>query len=322
MKPLCSVSLDLDNLWSYQKVHGDAEWSDYSSYLDVFVPRLLTFLDARRLRISVFVVGKDASLPANRKWLRQIADAGHEICNHSFHHDPWLHCYSREEIARELEDAENAIRAATGKTPAGFRGPGFSYSPDLLEALAARDYAYDASTLPTFIGPFARAYYFRRSSLSREERRQRAKLFGSFRDMFLPIRPYDWSLAAGKLLEIPVTTVPFARTPFHFSYLIFLAERSPMIAKAYLLVAIELCRLTRTEPSILLHPLDFLGPEDADALSFFPGMSTAAERKLGWMNGFFDALEARFAIVPMGEHAAAIHERGMLRSLRPAVRAA
>ena len=34
-----SLSLDLDNQWSYMKTHGDAGWQSFPSYLDTAVPR-------------------------------------------------------------------------------------------------------------------------------------------------------------------------------------------------------------------------------------------------------------------------------------------
>ena len=89
-----------------------------------------------------------------------IPDSGHEVGNHSFHHEPWLHLYSPEEIEKEVENAEEAIANATGVTPRGWRGPGFSFSPNLLNVLAKRDYRYDGSTFPTYMGPLARMYYF------------------------------------------------------------------------------------------------------------------------------------------------------------------
>ena len=36
-RPVASVSLDLDNHWSYLKTHGDPQWEDRPSYLDVVV---------------------------------------------------------------------------------------------------------------------------------------------------------------------------------------------------------------------------------------------------------------------------------------------
>ena len=93
-KPIASLSLDLDNKWSYMKTHGDAGWDSFPSYLDIVVPRLLQFLEQRDLKITVFVVGQDAALEKNHDALASISAAGHEIGNHSFHHEPWLHLYS------------------------------------------------------------------------------------------------------------------------------------------------------------------------------------------------------------------------------------
>ena len=58
-KPICSLSLDLDNQWSYMKTHGEAGWDSFLSYLDVVVPRFLEILDEFGWKITVFVVGQD-----------------------------------------------------------------------------------------------------------------------------------------------------------------------------------------------------------------------------------------------------------------------
>jgi peptidoglycan/xylan/chitin deacetylase (PgdA/CDA1 family) len=128
--PSASLSLDLDNLWSYLKIHGDPGWESFPSYLDVVVPRVLAFLAERGLRITFFVVGQDAALAENRQALASLAAAGHEIGNHSFRHESWLHLYSETELEEELARAEAAIEDATGRRPEGFRGPGFSLSAD------------------------------------------------------------------------------------------------------------------------------------------------------------------------------------------------
>src|SRR6476620_1607047 len=124
-KPIASLSLDLDNKWSYLKTHGDRGWEEFPSYLDGVVPRFLDVLDKLGLRITVFIVGQDAALPKNRAALASISAAGHEIGNHSFHHEPWLHLYSPAELTAELTAAEDAIESATGVRPTCFRGPGY-----------------------------------------------------------------------------------------------------------------------------------------------------------------------------------------------------
>ena len=129
MKPIASLSLDLDNKWSYMKTHGDAGWESFPTYLDVVVPRALDFLKERNLNITFFIVGQDAALEKNREAIASISAAGHEIGNHSFNHEPWLHLYSKDELVAEFEKTESALMDVTGKRPTGFRGPGYSLSP-------------------------------------------------------------------------------------------------------------------------------------------------------------------------------------------------
>jgi len=113
----------VDNQWSYMKTHGDAGWEARPSYYDVFFDTTLKALDALDMRITFFVVGRDAVVPAHHGPLRAVIAAGHEVGNHSFEHEPWLHRYTPEQLALEIGGAEEAIEAATGRRPVGFRGP-------------------------------------------------------------------------------------------------------------------------------------------------------------------------------------------------------
>src|ERR1044071_2266482 len=156
-KPLASLSLDLDNKWSYMKTHGDPGWESFPSYLDVLVPRVLDFLKSRNLTVTFFIVGQDAVMKKNHEVLSSIAVAGHEIGNHSFHHEPWLHLYHKNKIEVEVTLAEEHIGAATGQRPVGFRGPGYSLCSAVLRVLVVRGYQYDATTLPSLVAPLVRA---------------------------------------------------------------------------------------------------------------------------------------------------------------------
>jgi peptidoglycan-N-acetylglucosamine deacetylase len=318
-KPLASLSLDLDNLWSYMKTHGDVGWESFPSYLDVAVPRILEFLKKRDLKITFFVVGQDASLQKNHKAIRAIAEAGHEIGNHSFNHEPWLHLYTEQQIESELSQTEECIERVTGQKPVGFRGPGYSLSLSVLKVLTRRGYKYDASTLPTFLGPLARAYYFMTTKLSPEEKKNRKLLFGQLRDGLRPLRPYRWQVgeASERLIEIPVTTMPIFRIPFHVSYILYIYRFSPVLARAYFRFAMMLCQLTRTHPSLLLHPLDFLGGDDVKELSFFPAMNLCGEEKVKLVSDILDIYSKYFTIVPLGRHASALSQKKDIVLIEP-----
>ena len=84
------------------------------------------------------------------------------------------------------EESVNERISITDLAPAvGARIEGFDLSRPLSdkhfdtiqETLADRGYTYDGSTLPTWIGPLARAYYFRQAKLTAEQREERSMLF-------------------------------------------------------------------------------------------------------------------------------------------------
>jgi hypothetical protein len=309
-KLLSSISLDLDNQWSYMKTHGDEEWKAYPSYYDIFVPYILEILGELDIKITFFIVGQDAVVEKNKLYLKQIAEQGHSFGSHSFHHEVWINTYTKEEVIKEFEMAENAIFEATGQKTVGFRGPGFSWSNTMLEVLQERNYQFDASSLPTFIGPLARMYYFWKSDFTKEEKKKRNKLFGSFADGLRKLKPHFIKIDENKkILEIPVTVMPVFRIPFHLSYLLYLSNISVVLMKMYLYAAIFLCKITRTPPSFLLHPLDIIGGDKIEQLAFFPGMNIKSERKIKIFKIVIKILQKHFTLVDMNTHAKLILEK-------------
>jgi len=306
MSRFASLSVDLDNHWSYLKTHGEATWMGFPTYLDTVVPRVLEFADEIELTLTVFIVGQDAELGKNAAAMALLGDSRHEVGNHSFHHEPWLHLKSEGEVEEEIGRAGRAIEGATGRTPLGFRGPGFSISQATMRALDRNGYRYDASTLPTFIGPLARAFYMKQSGLDREEMARRNQLFGTWREVLRPINPYRWAFddMDSDLVEVPVTTMPLLRLPIHGTYLLYLARISPTLSNAYLRTALMLCRLTGVRPSILLHSLDFVGAGEVRDLGFFPGMDMLGEEKRRLLSGYCRLLTDFGEVVTVGEHAA------------------
>jgi peptidoglycan-N-acetylglucosamine deacetylase len=310
-KPIASISLDLDNQWTYMKIHGDEGWDKYPSYLHIFVPHVLDILDELNLKITFFIVGKDTEYEENRKYLRMITERGHEVGNHSYHHESWLQTYTYEKIEKEIREAEEAIESVTGQRPTGFRGPGFSWSKDLLKVLESRNYKFDASTLPTYLGPLARMYYFKKSDLSKEEKKARKELFGKFSEGFRKLKPYKWDLGNGKsITEIPVTTMPVFKLPFHLSYLIYLGNISMPLMKVYLSTAIRMCKISKTSVSFLLHPLDLIGGDQISELAFFPGMNVSSKKKVEVFKNVVGFLQKHYKVVNMGKYSDYLEKAG------------
>ena len=317
-RPVAGISLDLDNEWSYLKTHGDPAWEAMPSYLERVVPRILSFLQERSLQATIFVVGQDADMPQHRDVLALLGSSGLEVGNHSYRHEPWLHLYSEAEVTDEIARAHDSIGAATGRSTRGFRGPGFSLSKATVRVLASRGYEYDASTLPTFIGPLARAYYFRSAQLEASERKARAHLFGSLAEGLRPNRPYRWGVPGG-LLEVPVTTMPAFRVPIHVSYLLYLEHFSPRLARTYFKTALRMCRLAGVQPSLLLHPLDFTSGDEVGSLAFFPGMGLPTEVKLRLVSDVLQTLAERYDPVSLGDYVQAVEQDKKVRVVEPSL---
>lgn len=304
MTQLASLSIDLDDKWAYLRSRGDAAWDSRPSYLAEVAPRMVDFLGERDVPCTVFVVGEDLTRDPGAQAVERFAAAGFEIANHSQSHWPWLDKLPPEEIEREIAECEAGVERITGVKPAGFRAPGFSWSPEVLAILARRGYAYDSSVFPTFVGPLARAYVklsgFRSKDSDEDAPEQR---FSSLSDALRNLCPHCIETPEGPLVELPVTTAPLMRSPIHFTYLSFLAQKSPAAARAYWRTVMRLCRVRCVAPTLLLHPLDFLGQEDEPQLAYFPGMRLTREVKLSLLSDTLAGLAKNRRIVTVAEHA-------------------
>jgi len=170
--------------------------------------------------------------------------------------------------------------------------------------LGDRGYEYDCSTLPTYIAPLARAFYMLRApDVSPEEREKLKKLFGKFSDGFRSLRPHYVDAGGKQIVEIPVTTFPVVKTPIHASYLMYLMTFSPALARLYWRMSVTACKLTGVQPSLLLHPLDFLSGDDVSEMRFFPAMNLPATRKIEFLDFALGLLADDFDIVTMRGHA-------------------
>lgn len=82
--------------------------------------KVLEELAKRNLRATFFMIGKKAKAYASLA--KEVADAGHEVANHTFTH-PNLAKLSQSRVEDEIERAQQAIAEATGQEPQWFRPP-------------------------------------------------------------------------------------------------------------------------------------------------------------------------------------------------------
>ena len=113
--------------------------------LDRLLPNLVEELAPFGARATFFVLGELAVRLAPR--LRALADAGHEIACHGFHHFRANDLAPRE-FLREIRDAKALLEDLTGAPVNGFRAPEWSLrvpSNPRLRLVAEAGFVYDSS---------------------------------------------------------------------------------------------------------------------------------------------------------------------------------
>lgn len=299
-KPVGTLSIDLDNLWSYLRSKGDPRWQAYPSFLPIALPRVQALFDELAQSATVFVVGRDAETPADAAAIGQLLGARHEPGNHSYAHEPDFHLLDERAVDDAIARTEAALAALGQPTVRGFRAPSFRLSQTILRVLVRRGYAYDASTFPNVLGGLARAWQHRAFGLDSQAAHTLGDLYGSFADSRRPLAPYRWRLTEGELAELPVSTLPLLRLPVHWTYLHYLADTAPALALAYVRVHILLCRARGASPSLLMHATDFIGADDASCPRFMPGMRRSANDKLALLRRTLGLYRDAFELTTLG----------------------
>ncbi len=112
------------------------------------VERLLDQLDAESIEGTFFVVGE---LAANHPaMVRLIAQRGHEVGLHGWHHTP-LPELSHDELRSDLDRGIKMLQDLTGQRVSGFRAPTFSLVPEshwATDLLSEAGFEYSSSVLP------------------------------------------------------------------------------------------------------------------------------------------------------------------------------
>jgi peptidoglycan-N-acetylglucosamine deacetylase len=235
---LASLSVDLDSLHHYCRIHGLPETVlDARARTLVYakaVPRFRELWAAVGVPGTFFAIGEDLADADAAAALRHAHAAGIEIANHSFSHDYALSRRAPESIHEDLARGEEAIRAATGARPVGFRAPGYTLNAALYAATVARGYRYGSSAFPA--APYYAAKATVMGALALAQRPSRAVL-DSPKVLLAPCEPYwpdpaqPYRRGTGAVLELPMAVTPGVRFPFIGTFAATLPL--PLIRAAY-----------------------------------------------------------------------------------------
>ena len=159
------LSIDFED-W-HQLVHrrlGRADWARRGPALERQTDAVLTLLDELGVKATFFVLGMTAERYPDL--VREVAERGHEIASHGHAHER-VHDQTPDSFRSDLERGLEAVEAAAGVRPVGYRAPAFSITrgaPWAYDVLAELGFEYDSSQydsprIPKRISPIPRAPY-------------------------------------------------------------------------------------------------------------------------------------------------------------------
>jgi peptidoglycan/xylan/chitin deacetylase (PgdA/CDA1 family) len=119
----------------------------------VGVLRVLDLLKEYGIRASFFIPGYSVDSFPDR--VRAIKQAGHEIANHGYLHEPPAQAGGDAEQERAtLRKGSDAIERVTGTRPVGYRSPSWDLSEHSLRLLREEGFLYDSSLMADDFHPY------------------------------------------------------------------------------------------------------------------------------------------------------------------------
>lgn len=245
--------------------------------------------------LSVYVIGKDMEHAGHAARVREWHAAGHEIGNHTWSHDYSLGSHAPEHVAREISGAHARLADITGVAPAGFIAPAWSTSRVVVRELVRLRYVYDTSVFPSaFLYPLVL--------------KSLASHAGNLRKGLTILRRGDWHLPLVSPLEPYSVDGDFRRVAKGAKDSVLIM---PLPAPSRLQVcrwhtagfffgwdrhyaAVEKLAREREGFYYLIHPADFLGPDDlsAEHSQYLERMDVPLEEKMRRLEDVFQLLKA------------------------------
>ncbi len=298
---LAALSVDLDEIPNYHAIHGLAPPGGRGAHAvyDVALDRLEAFAGDHDLPLTLFAIGADLARDESARRLRRMAEAGHEIANHSLDHLYDLTRRDEREMRRQVESGVMVLEGATGRRPTGFRAPGYTFSDALARVLEGAGVRYDSSVFP------CPAYYLAKAAAMtaiRARGRQSRSVLDTPAVLAAPTGPYrlgtPYTRRGSGLVELPIQVTRGLRLPF-------IGTTLTLVGAAR---ARWLTRMVIGEPfvNLELHGIDVLdAADDLEALRpHQPDVRVAVADKLAALAAVVETLRAAgYAFVRLDEAA-------------------
>jgi len=306
-----AVSIDLDSIGCYYKIHGLGVAPRELDHviLERALPRAAQLFATRGIHVTWFVVGRDADAEvgsahaANGVRLGERARAGDELGNHSYSHPYELARLGAKVIDDEIGRCDHVLRTITGTPTRGFRAPGYDVSATMFDALARRGYHYDSSIFP------APGYYAAKAAVMAVlalVRRPSGAVLANPRQLIAPSQPYrpamtaPWRKGQAPLVELPIAVTPWTRIPAIGTSLIV----APDVIRTRVLAAMASSPLFNFE----LHGIDFVDADKdgipGELVARQPDLRIPVTEKLARLTSILDDLARTRVFVTLADAAA------------------
>ena len=315
MRPRCAVSIDLDGIACYYRIHGLGEHPPELEHviLERALPRAAALFASKNLHVTWFVIGrdadKDAVLPdhatrvANAQRLRTLAERGDELGNHSYSHPYDLARLSAENVENEIVSCDRVLRGITGTGVRGFRAPGYDISPRMLDTLARLGYRYDSSVFP------APGYYAAKAAVMTALGvlgRPSGAVLTDPRALAAPADPYrpsmtsPWRRGQAPIVELPVAVTPYTRVPAIGTTL--------LVAPSWVRAKLIEWMARRTFFNLELHGIDFADAAKdgipGELVDRQPDLRLSSDEKLDRLDAILDDIARRWQFATLADVAA------------------
>lgn len=314
-RPPAFVHVDVDGLWAVRACYGRAERDTFREdpVWREGVPRLARMFSAQGIPAAFFVVGRDLEIAEKATAAAALWRDGFEAGNHTYSHTIGITDEPTGWMLKEIGRTDLALRA-TGAKPVGFRAPGYDVDARLLQALRrVPGYLYDASVLPTRLGPVLRMA----ARWIAGGRPTPPRQFGRMAYALAPRAPYfpaPWrvrervpSFRDSRLVEIPVGVTRGWRLPVTGGLLLSRSRRELRALFAELAA-------TRRPLLVLLHGIDAVDCRRPIVLdrrrTALGGFAMAGEEKERRLRAALEELSRHFDIAATAEWARAFAARG------------
>lgn len=157
----CVVTLTFDIDGPSATLRRNPELHDHPSAISMgeFGPkvgteRILKLLDRHGVSATFFVPGWVAE--RHPEIVKKVANAGHEVANHGYLHEPPSSLGPDEDEGAILDKGSDILESITGERPQGYRSPSWELSENSLRLMHERGFTYDSSLMgddiPYFVG--------------------------------------------------------------------------------------------------------------------------------------------------------------------------